>query len=776
MMPTIRLKIGDYHPAGTPILTQFYGTFRLFEESSRIRFCWHLACKCSESVVHWRHPREFRRNRLVNPTRSRFFIRMRLELEPTFAAPHVMDEPASANNGVDSAEAKSALNQGIKAAQAGNRALARTSLLRATEIDPRSENAWLWLASISEYPEELLGFLNHVLEINPKNERALEWKSATNALLARTFVQRGIDAIQENQNDFAAECFQTALDYDERNAAAWMWMASLSDSNTVKVGLLEKALYIEPENPTALAALDAAKCSILKERLTEAKAAAVSGNNAEAIRILDALLVTNSDSVEAWTMRSHLAEGFDEKIRCFESILAIDPENVAAKAGRDSLLSIFGSVEDADAEQSSDYEGLNQNADATADEQTAKSPTEALEPSEAAEERPRLHLVAPVAQVEEEAEYVYEPMEYAAEPTGSLETEVADAVEAAGDSSDELTEQVVYDEVDAAESTYADPRAETVVFSYDQESEPEPEPIESEAVVSAPEIPMPSGEFPELGAPGTEPEVAEVPAETSELIAASPESVDCPFCGQANEPQDYSCSTCLAVLTLSDLELLLANQQADKLTLRQAVEEMERNRQVGETSSDDLVILGLGHLNLRNFQLGYSCLAEASRLDPNNVVLGGQVNSLLIRLEEIRLQEEAHLKMPKGKSILVVDDSATVRKLISGKLEKCGHDVVCASDGVEAMERLEHFIPDLILLDITMPRMDGYQVCKTIRSNNTTKDVPVVMISGKDGFFDKVRGRMAGTTGYITKPFGPETLMKAVEMYLSGEIPESDEV
>jgi twitching motility two-component system response regulator PilG len=72
--------------------------------------------------------------------------------------------------------------------------------------------------------------------------------------------------------------------------------------------------------------------------------------------------------------------------------------------------------------------------------------------------------------------------------------------------------------------------------------------------------------------------------------------------------------------------------------------------------------------------------------------------------------------------------------------------------------------------------MDGYQVCKQIRSNSATKDVTVVMISGKDGFFDKVRGRMAGTTGYITKPFGPETLMKAVEMYLSGEAPTLDEV
>ncbi len=116
--------------------------------------------------------------------------------------------------------------------------------------------------------------------------------------------------------------------------------------------------------------------------------------------------------------------------------------------------------------------------------------------------------------------------------------------------------------------------------------------------------------------------------------------------------------------------------------------------------------------------------------------------------------------------ILVVDDSATVRKLVSGKLEKCGHEVVCAIDGVDALEKINALVPDLILLDITMPRMDGYQVCKLIRNNEATKDVPIVMISGKDGFFDKVRGRMAGTTGYITKPFGPETLMKTVEAYI----------
>ena len=250
--------------------------------------------------------------------------------------------------------------------------------------------------------------------------------------------------------------------------------------------------------------------------------------------------------------------------------------------------------------------------------------------------------------------------------------------------------------------------------------------------------------------------------------SAVSEMASCPFCKAENPVQAFTCGGCLSTLTLSDLEMLLANSHADKAVLRDAVKEMLSVRDSRPLDEKELTNLGIAHLNLRDFDSGFQFIQEASHLNPNNVVLASQANSLLIRLDEIRRQEEAAQAMPREKKILVVDDSATVRKLIAGKLEKCGHEVFCAADGIEAIEQLDNVVPDLILLDITMPRMDGYQVCKVIRGKDTTKDVPVVMISGKDGFFDKVRGRMAGTTGYITKPFGPETLMKAVETYLSG--------
>ena len=233
-----------------------------------------------------------------------------------------------------------------------------------------------------------------------------------------------------------------------------------------------------------------------------------------------------------------------------------------------------------------------------------------------------------------------------------------------------------------------------------------------------------------------------------------------------NEAQAFVCHSCRSLLTLSDMEMILAYNEADQDVLRNAVEQLEVEDVQRGLESDELVTLAIGHINLKNLRKGLEYLQKASKFDPNNVVIESQANSLAIRLSEIEEKESVHSSMPKDRTIMVVDDSATVRKLISGKLEKCGHIVITAVDGMDAMAKLNDIVPDLILLDITMPRMDGYQVCKLIRNSDTTKEIPIVMISGKDGFFDKVRGRMAGTTGYITKPFGPETLMKMLDTYL----------
>lgn len=117
-------------------------------------------------------------------------------------------------------------------------------------------------------------------------------------------------------------------------------------------------------------------------------------------------------------------------------------------------------------------------------------------------------------------------------------------------------------------------------------------------------------------------------------------------------------------------------------------------------------------------------------------------------------------------TVLVVDDSPTIRKLVQLTLQGCGYKVVTAFDGVAAIKEIARHEPSLILLDTNMPRLDGYQLCSLIRKHERTKDIPVVMLSGKDGIFDRIRGKMVGCTSYIVKPFVPEALIEEVEKYI----------
>jgi twitching motility two-component system response regulator PilG len=118
------------------------------------------------------------------------------------------------------------------------------------------------------------------------------------------------------------------------------------------------------------------------------------------------------------------------------------------------------------------------------------------------------------------------------------------------------------------------------------------------------------------------------------------------------------------------------------------------------------------------------------------------------------------------KTVLVVDDSPTVRKLVAITLEKRGYKVVSAFDGVAAIKEIAAHNPSLILMDVNMPRLDGYQLCKLVKKHETTCDIPVLMLTGKDGMFDRLRGRLVGCAGSIAKPFAPEELLSVVEQYI----------
>ena len=115
--------------------------------------------------------------------------------------------------------------------------------------------------------------------------------------------------------------------------------------------------------------------------------------------------------------------------------------------------------------------------------------------------------------------------------------------------------------------------------------------------------------------------------------------------------------------------------------------------------------------------------------------------------------------------VLVVDDSATIRRSAETMLANEGYTVISAENGFEALSKITRHHPDLIFVDIMMPRLDGYQTCAIIKNNNEFRDTPVVMLTSKDGLFDKARGRVVGSDQYLTKPFTREELLGAVKQH-----------
>ncbi|MDH5857999.1 response regulator [Lampropedia aestuarii] len=117
--------------------------------------------------------------------------------------------------------------------------------------------------------------------------------------------------------------------------------------------------------------------------------------------------------------------------------------------------------------------------------------------------------------------------------------------------------------------------------------------------------------------------------------------------------------------------------------------------------------------------------------------------------------------------VLVVDDSNTIRRSAEIFLKQGGHEVLLAEDGFDALSKVNDYEPDLIFCDILMPKLDGYQTCAIIKRNPKFATTPVIMLSSKDGFFDKARGRMVGSEEYLTKPFTKDQLLKAVQEFSS---------
>ena len=288
-----------------------------------------------------------------------------------------------------------------------------------------------------------------------------------------------------------------------------------------------------------------------------------------------------------------------------------------------------------------------------------------------------------------------------------------------------------------------------------------------------------------------EPQMLTVPKASTEpfqnkdnfQIALSTSGWSCPLCGSMSLKSVSKCPKCRAVVSLSNLDEILNNSEVNVPIIRESVRRLEDQCDRLGTDIDYFTLynLGLGYLNLKRLDEGTRYLQDATKLKQKDEKLKAQVEALLqrshghaieatqnLKAAEPMVEEEPPTEVPSQAGcfvILAVDDSPTIQKIISMSLTKYGHQVITAGNGLEALNRLKEVVPDVILSDITMPHMDGYQLCKMIRGNSVTKQIPVIMLSGKDGIFDKLRGKMVGATAYITKPFETDKLLQTIDMH-----------
>ncbi|MEZ5344342.1 MAG: response regulator [Pyrinomonadaceae bacterium] len=831
----------------------------------------------------------------------------------------------------NSPESMKMLSDGIESAQKGDRAKARHLLLKVTETDPGSETAWLWLASISEYPEELLIFLNNVLEVNPNNERAIKWAAETKTLLAKTFVQRGIDAEKDEKREFARQCFLQAIVHDSKSELAWMWLASVADSDEEKVSHLRKVININPDNEKANASIARAQARIAKQLITTAKSAFYDGDRVEAERLVDECLGNDPKFEEALLLKSELAETVDEKIEYLEKVVAINPENQSAialieTAKQDRIHSMLSSARSLiDAGQSEEAAELLDEILADSPEsvdgwmlkaEISGSPDEKLElinkvleldPEHefAAQEADNLKLEKARALVaeandlieagkdEDALRKVNEALEVAPEYDDALlaKCQLVDSSEeksellnlvlkndpdnhAALDQLKELEklaltmilaeagELLASGDLDSANESLKKaqniaPEDENVLLlEYELSSSPQKRRSILERVLEI----APENEKALEGMSKMDLEIADsLFAKASSAAAAGNRSEADKFLTETFEiAPDHENAWMLKALLCDSFEAKIgcfervlvinpenAAAQANLQSLKTILENSAAEPIADSSQNDDPGSEFGGHDNAdsvepaaaeavdaiaSDFESAVQTddpeefddhdidVTEIAESEPNpgdefvEYVSDEYVNgeetgyydedddepiSMPQSIEEVLQQratsevqeeieyteadqddsqpydlhfdanEETSKADPALKTILVVDDSPTILKLIAGKLEKSGYNTVCAIDGMDAIKRLEDMVPDMVILDINMPNMDGYQVCRVIRENELLENTPVIMVSGKDGFYDEELGDMAGSTDFISKPFGPETLMKIVNEHLS---------
>jgi CheY-like chemotaxis protein len=613
------------------------------------------------------------------------------------------------------------LRDGVAAAQARQFDRARPLLEQATTESPSDPVGWFWLAIASPSAGAAMRCLRRVLELEPAHEQA---RNGLVTLLQTEAQRLAAAGARAEALDLAAEATRLA----PNSQSVWLSIAALTDDQKERIEALRKAVAITPD--------DAQLRTRLRQALL-ARGVMPSIDRAEARACFKEAAAINPNDPRVWQALAKLADTPAEAVDALRELIRVAPEQAHGQfALRNALaadaraLTEAGRTDDARARWQEIISTANNDIEAWLGvAATTSNEDEAVQAVEMA------HRLNPAHEQVIEAKARLERLKI--DPA---------TVEAPVDAFARFDAPA--DVAAPADDPFAQLDSTLDAFARLEESAATAAPALTLTPAAAPTIVEDMFSTPE---PTPEPMVnlASALEETDQPDQALSLDFDTVFeAGSSHQSPVLSLET-----AVPSLEPAVPSLEPAVLSLEPAIPSLEPAVLSLEPAVPSLepAVLSL----------------EPAVLSLEPAVPSLQAADVAAPAPAPAVAESAGAPAYSSsrKTVMIVDDSPTIRKILGLTLERAGYKVVAEPDGESAIERLIQVVPDLILLDIAMPKIDGYEVCKRIKQDPRTKAVPVVMLSGKGALFDKVKGHMAGAIEYLTKPFETPAVLAVVANY-----------